>query len=276
MSNDEDQPESSSGEPGDTEAASSQTGSTPAEAGASAGTDVATATRPDATIDVAAAEAARRKAQLRDRLVLPVLLPFLSIFVVVLVALNISRIFLAGPDHRAVIVATVITVGILGGAALLSSGRHVRSSSLVLGLSLGFILILSAGLVTFGAGEVDEEFGPQAPTSEAVNTFEVDASNFQFQSGEFTLPPGITEIDYVLIEGSHTLVFSEPEFSYLELEVPGTPQKGKVEFEAGKTYTMFCTVPGHREAGMEATVTITDAVADGDAETSTSTTTTAP
>jgi len=251
--------ESTPAEP--TPAESTPAESTPAEPGDAeaampAGTEVATAT---AVIDVAAAETARRKAQVRDRLVLPLVLPFASVFVLLLVALNISRVFLAGPDTPAVIVATVITVSILAGAALLSANRHVRTSSLVLTLSLVLVLILSAGLVTFGAGEEHEKAGPQEPTDEAVNAFEVEASNFAFQSDKFTAPAGINEIDYVLIEGSHTLAFSESELSYFELAVPGGPDKGKAEFVAGKEYTMFCTIPGHREAGMEATVTISDA-----------------
>ena len=31
---------------------------------------------------------------------------------------------------------------------------------------------------------------------------------------------------------------------------------GKVELAAG-TYTIYCTIPGHRAAGMEATITVT-------------------
>jgi plastocyanin len=196
----------------------------------------------------------------RTRLLMPIVLPLASIFVVVLVALNISRLFLAGGEEQgpAVIIATVITVGILVGATLLSAAKHVRTSQLVLLLSLVLVLIFSAGLITFGAGEEKKEGGESAaPTGPAVNTFEVDAlPSLAFQATEFDTVAGVNEIEYVDKGGSHTLAFRDPTLSYFGLAVPQGPTKGKVELEAGKEYQIYCTIAGHAAAGMEATVKV--------------------
>ncbi len=165
---------------------------------------------------------------------MPLVLPLASIFVVVLVALNISRLFLAGgkTQSAAVIVATVITVGILVGASALAAAKHMRTSSLVLGLSLVLVLVFSAGLITFGSGEEkkNEASGPAAPTGPAVNTLAIDAlPTLSFQATEFTVPAGINEIEYVDKGGTHTLVFADPKLGYFNLGVPAGPTKGKVD-----------------------------------------------
>jgi plastocyanin len=194
------------------------------------------------------------------------------------VALNISRVFLAGPGAPAVIVATTLTVLILGGAAWISSAGHLRTSSLALGVSLALLIVLSAGLVTFGAGEEDEEAeGPAAPTGPAVASFEVDAlPSLAFQSDSFTTSAGINEITYVNRGGTHTLVFTDPALSYFELVVPPSPDKGKVELTAGEEYVVYCSIAGHREAGMEATLTVTEAAAPAEGGGTTDTTTAGP
>jgi len=212
----------------------------------------------------------------RTRLLTPILLPLASIFVVVLVALNISRLFLAGGEEQApaVIIATVITVGILVVASALSAARHVRTSSLVLMMSLVLVLIFSAGLITFGSGEEKKEAtGSAAPTGPAVTSFKVDAlPSLAFQASQFDTVAGINEIEYVDKGGTHTLVFSDPTLDYFLLAVPAGPTKGKVLLEAGKDYDIYCTIPGHREAGMEAVVRVTDAPPPADAGASTTTT----
>jgi plastocyanin len=241
------------------------TGEPEADAGATEPGDVLVAAPPVEPAPVEELAREQRRDDFRNRLLMPLVLPIASILVVVLVALNISRLFLAGgeADAPAVIVATVITVGILAGAAALSAARHVRTSSLVLGLSLVLVLVFSAGLITYGSGEAkEEEGGPAAPTGPAVAKFEVDAfAALKFQATEFTTAAGINEIEYVDKGGSHTLVFSDPSLSYFLLAVPGGPTKGKVLVDAGKDYDIYCTIPGHRAAGMEAVVHVTDVAA---------------
>jgi len=264
------------------------------EAGASTAPEATPAVAPAAAAETPGAEVVAADAvapaavaapapttgeDLRNRFLMPFVLPLASIFVVVLVALNISRLFLAGgkTQSAAVIVATVITVGILIGAAALSAAKHVRTSSLVLGLSLVLVLIFSAGLITYGSGEEKKQpAGPAAPTGPAINTLAIDAlPSLAFQATEFTVPAGINQIEYVDKGGSHTLVFADPKLDYFNLAVPGGPTKGKVDLAAGVDYTVYCTIPGHRAAGMQAVIHVTAGAAPPPAA-GASTTTTAP
>jgi hypothetical protein len=95
------------------------------------------------------------------------------------------------------------------------------------------------------------------PTGAPVATLEVDAlPSLSFQAKDFTVPAGIVKINYIDIGGTHTLVFDNPKLSGFKLSVPDGPTSGKVQLQPG-TYTIYCTIPGHRQAGEQATITVT-------------------
>jgi plastocyanin len=197
----------------------------------------------------------------RDRLLLPLLLPLLAMAAIALYVLNISRVFLAGGNGAAsVVTGVIVTVGILVGAGVISATPRLRSSTLTMTLALLMVMVVSAGLITLGPSEEHGEgegAGFQQPEGPPTSFLEVDAlASLRFQSDEFTVAGGILEITYVDKGGSHTLVFDEPEFAGFRLAVPGGPEKGKVEIEAGE-YTIYCDIPGHRAAGMEAQLAVT-------------------
>lgn len=215
----------------------------------------------------------------RDRLLLPVMLPLLAMAAVALYVLNLSRVFLAGGNGAASVVAgSIVTVAILVGAAVISASPRLRSSTLTLTVAFLLVVVVSAGLVTLGPSEEHadgEGSGFVEPEGPPTAALAVDAlPTLKFQSEEFTLPAGVLEITYVDKGGSHTLVFEEPEFAGFELAVPGGPKKGKVEIGDGE-YTIFCSVPGHRASGMEAALVVTPGVAPPPAEEG-ATTTSAP
>jgi plastocyanin len=200
----------------------------------------------------------------RDRLLLPLLLPLGAMVAVFLFVVNISRVFLASGNDASVIVGTIVTLGILAGGAAISAVPRLRSSTLVLMLAGLMIVVLSAGLLSPGPSEEAETAGAegyQQPAGPPVATLEVQAlPQNTFQATQFTVPAGIIEVNYVQVGGTHTLVFDEPRFAGFQLAVPGGPESGKVELTPGD-YTIYCTLPGHRAAGMEATVTVTPAAA---------------
>jgi plastocyanin len=200
----------------------------------------------------------------RDRLLLPLLLPLGAMVAVFLFVVNISRVFLASGNEASVIVGTIVTVGILAGGAAISATPRLRSSTLVMMLAGLMIIVMSAGLLSLGPSEETEEAGAagyQQPGGPPVATLDVQAlpSN-TFQAADFTVPAGIIQVNYIQVGGTHTLVFSNPEFSGFQLAVPGGPETGKVELQPGN-YTIYCTIPGHRAAGMQANVTVTPAAA---------------
>jgi plastocyanin len=197
----------------------------------------------------------------RDRLVLPLLLPILTIGAVALYVLNISRVFLAGGSGAAsVIIASIVTVAILVGGAVISSMPRLRSSTLTTTVALLVVIVMSGGMITLGPSEGHGRGsggGYQEPAGAATTVLEVDAGpGTKFQAEEFTQPEGILEIKYVDKGEPHTLVFAQPEFAGFKLATPQGPTKRKVKLEEGE-YTIYCNIPGHRDSGMEATLTVT-------------------
>jgi plastocyanin len=193
----------------------------------------------------------------RDRLLLPIALPLLSMLAVFLYVVNLSRVFLASGENTSVVVGTIVTVAILAGGAAISASPRLRSSTLVLALAGFMVLILSAGLLSLGPSEEKNAAGGgfKQPAGPPVATLEVDAlPSLSFQAKEFTTAAGVNQINYNDLGGTHTLVFTDPKLSGFQLAVPQGPKTGKVDLKPG-TYTIYCTIPGHRAAGMQATVT---------------------
>jgi plastocyanin len=198
------------------------------------------------------------KEALWTRLILPLALPILSMLAVLLWVLNISRAFLAGGKTGALVIVVIVIIAIMSGAAIMSAAPRLRTSSKLLFVAFAFVLIVSAGFVSLGPSEKKEAAGSSGfvePKGPAVATVEVDAlPTLKFQSKEFTTKVGINEMKYVDKGGTHTLVFAEPALAGFIVSVPPTSSK-KVDLKAG-TYTIFCNIPGHRAAGMEATLTV--------------------
>ena len=212
---------------------------------------------PEAPLAIEAAPDPAKEA-LWTRLILPIALPVLAVIAFLLWVLNLSRAFLAGGKTAALVIVVIVIVAIMAGAAIMSAAPRLRTSSKLLFVAFAFVLIVSAGFVSLGPSELKEAgtaTGFIPPKGPAVATLEVDAlPTLKFQADSFTTQAGINEIKYVDKGGTHTLVFAEPELAGFELQVP-PDDSGKVELKAGD-YTIFCSIPGHRAAGMVATLTV--------------------
>ncbi len=224
---------------------------------ADGGGAVAVIDRPGA-VAVPATEAEQRVELRKDRLFLPFLLPVGAILAVALFAINISRIFLAASQDShtpALIAAIVITLGILFGATAIAAIPALRTSSLVLTVCGISAVVLLAGSVVLGAAE-DKTVESAEPVAAADSKLEIDAFNFRFQAENLDAAAGVVELEYKSVEGAHTLAFEEPQFSYILLSAPGGKAVTKAEFVEGQKYTIYCTLAGHRAAGMEGTITV--------------------
>lgn len=203
-----------------------------------------------------------RAEAVRTRLLLPLLIPIISAAAIAFYAINLSRALLAGGSTGALVIASIVTLAILAGAAWISAVPNLRTSTLAVVLGGLLVLVSAAGLTSLGPSQ-EQHGGEQGggyvePEGEPVATVTVDAlATLKFQADNFDTVAGINEFVYVLGGGVHTLVFEEPQFRGWKLSVAGqkTEDRGKVELEPG-VYTIYCDVPGHRAAGMEATVTV--------------------
>jgi plastocyanin len=200
-----------------------------------------------------------RREALWTRLILPFALPILAALAVLLWTLNLSRAFLAGGKTGALVIVLIVTVSIMVGAAAMSAMPRLRTTSKLLMVAFAIALITSAGIITLGPSEEKQNAGGGGfvePKGKPVATLEVDAlPTLSFQAKQFTTKAGVNQINYVDKGGTHTLAFAEPDLAGFLLKVP-PDDSGKVELKKG-TYTIFCTIPGHRAAGMEATIKVT-------------------
>lgn len=192
------------------------------------------------------------------RLILPVALPIGAAVMLAVFVLNVSRIFLATGSTGAVVLGVTLIVVILGGGAAMSAAPRLRTSSLVMLVSGGFILVMAAGLVAAPAS-VEKSGGGGGnglvnPAGPATSTLTVSAlPSLKFDANQYTVKAGVVQMNYVSKGGSHTLDIDDPKYATFNLAAPGGPTTGKVLLKPG-TYTIFCNIPGHRAAGMQATV----------------------
>jgi plastocyanin len=193
----------------------------------------------------------------RTRLILPIALPVGAAVMMAVLVLNISRIFLAVGSTGAIVLGVTLILLILIGAAGLSAAPRVRTSSIIMMASGVLIVVISAGLVAAPAS-VEKSSGGGGngfvnPSGPATSSLEVDAlPTLSFQAKQFTVKAGILQINYVSKGGSHTLTFDDAQHSSFLLQIPPAAT-GKVLLKPG-TYTIYCTIPGHRAAGMQATL----------------------
>jgi plastocyanin len=213
----------------------------------------------DGTDQIELAGPLESEGPIKDRLVLPLVLPWLCVLAVGLYALNISRIFLAGDSTSALIIGSIITVTILAGASIISAIPRLRTSSLAMIMGFVLVIVVSGGLLTLGPSLNDSEGGAASgyipPKGPPVATLDVVAGpGTKFNAKEYTVDKaGVVGINYTGQTG-HTLVFTDPKLAGFELETAGK-EKGNVELKPGK-YIFYCNVTGHRAQGMQATLTV--------------------
>src|SRR5690242_19668604 len=95
----------------------------------------------------------RERREIKHRMLLALVIPVVVILGVIFYVINFSRVLLAGVGSPAVVVAAIVTVGILGGASLIAARPRMRTSSLVLIMAFALLVVLGGGSIVLGHSE---------------------------------------------------------------------------------------------------------------------------
>lgn len=206
------------------------------------------------------------KPEVRERAFLPLVMPLSVLVVMALVAWSISRVLLTAPELIAVLVALALAGYILLVAALVSNRPRIAPRTIGVGLAIGLVGLVGAGLVADAAGMRPLHEEEPAGDGEAVGGGQdggggggvpadalvfVGTDELVFEQAPETAPAG--EQTFVLTsEGGlqHNVVIDEVSSQPIVEAEGGQTEQGTAELEPG-TLTYYCSVPGHREAGME-------------------------
>jgi len=129
----------------------------------------------------------------------------------------------------------------------------------VRGRAAAVAAVLAAGLLLAacgGGGDGDDDKAYVEPQGPASETISIDAKNFSFTPDDIIAEPGIAKIELVGEGGVHDLVFDDGAYSGFRLDVSGSETDSKkIDLERGK-FIFYCSLPGHRAAGMEGTLRV--------------------
>jgi plastocyanin len=207
---------------------------------------------------------------IRDRFFTPFVLPVTIIGVMLLIGFSLSRVLLAVSEISASLVAVLAAGYILAMAFFVEARRRIPARTLGVALAVGLIALVGAGAVANAAGiralheeagEGGEAAGGEGEEGGGTEPLFV-AIDIAYEQAPETLPIGTTTItleDRGAIE--HNVVFEELGDLLIVEAAAGETETGDVTLEEPGEYTYYCSVPGHREAGMEGTLTAEEGAA---------------
>ena len=202
----------------------------------------------------------------RQRILLPIALPFGALLAILAVAYSLSRVLLAVEANLAVFIALGAAAYVLALAFLIDRRPRISSRALAVGTALGLLAVVGSGVVAAAAGsrsfeEEDataagaEEGGEGAPDVPEGAVVFAAGQELAYSEAPETIPAGEATIALVLEGLAHNVVFEElGDEPIVEGDAEGT-YSDIVTLEAGEI-TYYCSIAGHREAGMEGTLTV--------------------
>lgn len=200
--------------------------------------------------------------EFRDRFFTPYILPVTVIGVMLLIGISLSRVLLAVSEYGASFVALLAAGYIMAMAFVVEARTRITARALGVALAVGLIGLVAAGAVASAAGmrSLEEHEGGEGGTGggeqAASNEPVFVAIDNEYTQAPEALPPG--DLDLTLRnEGTieHTVTIEELNDETILDAAGGDTDEATVAFEPGE-YIYYCDVPGHREAGMEGTLTI--------------------
>ncbi|HMF83673.1 MAG TPA: plastocyanin/azurin family copper-binding protein [Acidimicrobiia bacterium] len=119
------------------------------------------------------------------------------------------------------------------------------------------IVVATAAIATAcGGGGGGGSSSYKQPKGPAQTTLDIKGGNFFFDPKNPDAPAGVDAIKLTSEGGLHTLVFAGDKVPHFKLQASsGNSDELRVDLKPG-TYEFFCDIPGHREAGMDGTLTV--------------------
>ena len=200
---------------------------------------------------------------LRERILEPIAIPVVAVAFIAFGALNLSRLFLAASHaDRAVLVAAAAAILILGGAVWATSKERIDRGMLLGGAAMLGIVLSGAGLIAQQV-DLDREAEAEGGGGEAGGGFtsavEIVAVDIDFPEKQVQAADG-GGIEFTLKNdgaAQHTFVFEGLEDEFKLDAGGGGTDTAVFKMDPGE-YVFYCDVPGHRAAGMEGTLTVTE------------------
>lgn len=200
----------------------------------------------------------------RRRVFTPIVMPLTILGGILLFAVSLARVLLAVPESVSVLVAVLVAGYVLMMAFLVERNRSITAPVVAVALSVGFLGVVGAGGVAAsvgireihheeeGAGEGDPADTVEVPADALV--WETDAT-LAFLSAPSSAPAGPATIAITNSSGlEHNVVFEGFMNDEEIVEAVSGADVADVDVPAG-SYTYYCSVPGHRPAGMEGQIT---------------------
>ena len=115
-------------------------------------------------------------------------------------------------------------------------------------------VVLAVGLT--GCGDDDTTTAPATAPRAVETAVEVVATDIAFDADTYNAAAGTVTILY-RNHGAipHTLVIEDVDGFKLDVPSKNAEDEGTTDLESGE-YVLYCDIPGHREAGMEATLRV--------------------
>ena len=209
----------------------------------------------------------------RQRVFLPIILPVGVVIGFFGFAFMLSRVLLAVSEGASTTIALGLAAYILAIAAVVSSRPRITSRALTVGVALGVLAVVGAGLIAAAAGvrtiehagaEGEESGDVAAKPSEAGaadaaapddSQLAFTAVDIKFEQAPTTVKAGELQIA-LTNNGSavHNVTMPDVQDGPLVEAAGGETATGTVELEPG-TYEFFCSVPGH-ESSMSGELTV--------------------
>lgn len=207
--------------------------------------------------------------EVRERAFTPIMLPLTILAGVLLFAFSLSRVLLAVSATTAALVAVLLAGYILALAFLMEARRRISSSSLAIAVGVGLIGVVAAGAAANAAGMrlVGSESEQAAPPEAGAGPAGTEggaapegelfvADDIFYEEAPETVPAG--RLTFVLENRgdiTHNVTIEETGDQLVVEAEGGETASGEVTLDPGE-YTYYCSIPGHREAGMEGTLRV--------------------